>query len=208
MSVFGPTITGYDVEQRVTMTLKYWFETYLQQREIEIGWKRGSTARPRSWRTIRTFDEKNPEDATPFIAVVSDGLAEEPKQEGDGTFRTKWVIGIGVVMEAKDEHAVQFLTKHIYLPVLLKIMLQKQSHRDWGFDDAEAWASGTEWLDLNYNEIQSELERTLYNGQLTFEVEVADTINRYGGPMSPADPVEQPGSSWPNVDTVYVEAKI
>jgi hypothetical protein len=208
MTVFGPTISAYDVERHVRDTLQYWFESYLQNREIEVGVDRGSIARPKSWRTIRTFDEKNPEDATPFVAIVSDGLARPPAQEGDGSFRATWVIGIGVVIEAKSEADAQLLVKHIYLPVILKILMQKQSLRDWTDSTAEAWSDGIEWLDEAYDEVVSDMERTLYNGQLTFEVGVSGVLNRSGGPTSPADPVTQPGSEWPLVQTVSVDVKV
>lgn len=207
MSVFGPLISGYDVEQRVQDTLKFWLDTYLQEREFRTGRDCGSVARPKSWRTIRTFDEMNPEDQTPFIAIVSDGLAHEPVAEGDGSYIANWVIGVGVVISARSEAEAQILTKDIYLPTIRQLLLHKQSLRDWSDSTAEEWSDGIDWTDESYDEVASDMERTLYNGQLTFEVRVANVVTRSGGPREPSAPCVEEGD-WPIAETGNVEVEV
>ena len=67
-------------------------------------------------------------------------------------------------------------------------------------------ACGTTWLDESYDDAPTDAERTLGIGLLAFEVSVDNVVKRDGGPAYPAppDPVTQPGSEWPVVDTVDV----
>lgn len=311
MSLFKSDISAGDVERRVLGTLQYWLEAYLQDREIALGRARDSVQRPKTWRRVNEFDDKNPEDQTPFVAVISDGLARQPVQNGEGGFLATWTIGIGVIIEASTEQAAQDLVKDVYLPVVRKIMLQKQSLKNWAglainerqtirvtgtggtftlsfngqvtgaiaynasaaaianalialsnigpadvlltggpvnaadvtveFVGAlgganqpqmvssgalltgpgagvvvatpregaiagdsmadEPWATAVHWVDEGYTDLAADAERTLFNGQLEFEVSVDLVVDRFGGPSSPADPVTQPGTDWPTALT-------
>jgi hypothetical protein len=211
-TVFGPTVSGREVEFAALQTLRYWFETYLQDRELETGREPGSVARPRVYRVVNEFDDKNPEDQTPFIGIISDGIARAPRQAGKGTFMATWNLGIGVVIEASTDEASQTILKDIYCPVIVKIMLQKQSLRDWTDPDANPFTAGIDWLGMSYDSVAfGNEERTLWTGALMFEVTVDNVVNRYGGPNTPTDPV--PGSDWPlpesgNIDFVSIPLMI
>jgi len=195
-TIFGNVISARTVEWAVQGTLQYWLETYLRDREISLGKEEGFYARPRSYKIVNAWDDKNPEHATPFIAIVSDGLVDEPLQDGEGGLRAEWRINVGIVVEASTIEDAEFIVKDVYLPVIRMILLQKQSLRDWADPDAEPLGMGTQWYDEQYPDVTGDLERSLFAGLQLFSVMVHEVVNRYGGPTSPADPDTQPGSSW------------
>ena len=204
--VFGAVVSATDVENAVIQTLQYWFETYLQQRELERGEQRGSIERPFTWRTTNEFNDKNPEDSPPFIAVVSNGLTREPLRAGDGSVRACWGIGIGIILAASTREASLSLVKDYYIPTIRRILVQKQSLREW--PNGEAFAYGVDWIDEGYDDVTfDEADRSLGQGQLMFEVEVDQVVDRFGGPNAPADPVHQPGSNWPEAQTGSVQVR-
>lgn len=201
-TVFGPTISAPDVERRVISTLQYWFETYLQNRELETGRDRGSVERPHTWKIVNEFNDKNPEDAVPFIGIISDGLADLPTSNGQGRITAKWGIGIGVVCESNTDENAQLLVKDIYCPVIRNILLQKPSLRDWATVDSVPFSNGVDWVNETYSDVAfGNAERTLWSAIVLFEVTVEGVAIRRGGPITPADPVTQPGSDWPVADS-------
>lgn len=207
-TVFGPTVSGREVERRVEATLRYWFETYLQDREIETQRVRGSVARPRTYKVVNEFDDKNPEDQTPFISLVSSGLVGPPRNSGKGSVMATWSIGVGVVIEASTEQASQDILKDIYCPVIVKILLQKRGLNDWSQPGSTSWTNGLDWVDMGYDSVAfGNEERSLWMATLLFEVTVDNVLNRLTGPTTPADPVIQPGTDWPYADSGSIEFK-
>jgi hypothetical protein len=202
MTVFGPLIAAPDVERAVLNTLQYWLESYLRNRELMLQLEWGDIERIRTWKITNTFDDKEAEDQTPFLCVISDGLAGRPLQEGNGEFRAKWDIGIGIIVASATGEDAQRVVKDVYCPVIRQILLHKQSLRDWTDPDAQPFSSGVEWVDESYKDVfGDDASRTLFNGQLDFEVEVSSVVSRYGGPATPVDPDSDPGSSWPTADS-------
>lgn len=204
--VFGPQVSGEDVEQHVVRTLKHWLETYLRERELLTGRDMGSVARPKSWLVAPTSDDRNPEDQFPMIMVNCTGLAGVPLQEGDGSFRAPWEISVSVLLSAKTMADSQSLVKGVYCPAIRMILLQKQSLRQWEDPNAKPISDGIEWTDEGY---QSPLgnesaDQTLFQGQITANVWMGGIVNRYDGPKNPADEEGQPGSHWPQVLKVDV----
>jgi hypothetical protein len=196
-TVFGPTVSARDVESHTLLTLQYWFETYLQDRELETGRARGSVARPKSWRIVNKLDTANLEDQTPFVAVISDGLSGPPVNSGTGSVMATWSVGVGIIASASTEDAAQLIVKDIYCPVVRKIMLQKQSLRDWTDPTADPFSNGVDWIHEAYDNVAfGNAERTLWSAVVLFEVTVDAVTFRRGGPLAPADPTTQPGTDW------------
>jgi len=200
MTIFGGVVTGTDVEQRVLGTARYWWEVYMRNRELELNLPVGSIARPVTWKTVNDFNDQNPEDQPPLIAIISDGLVGQPVQQGDGTMYATWRVGMGFVVEAALPQDAQDIVKNIYMPTMRLIMLQKQSLKKWGDPNAVGFGMGNVWFDENYDDIYPEAERTIFSGTQEYHVTVHDVVNRYGGPNAPADVEDQPGSSWPTIN--------
>ena len=200
MSIFGPIIDANQVEEAARNTLRDWFQTYLNEFALQRSIPLDRLPYPRSF--ILTGDnEKEPEDQLPAIAIVSPGLADEPLQEGDGSFRSNWSLGVGIFISAIDRESTERVVRW-YCAIIRAIMLQRQSLG--GFSD------GVRWLDEGYDELEFDDERTIGAGLVEFEVEVAGVVNKRMGPAypDPPDPDEQPGSNWPIVDEVIVDEEI
>src|SRR5690606_7735445 len=79
-SIFGPIVTGADVERAALDTLKTWAPEYLAWVERATGREPGSLARPRSWVNSTSID-RWPEEQLPSVLLLSTGLAEEPARD-------------------------------------------------------------------------------------------------------------------------------
>src|SRR5437660_474332 len=102
MSIFDSITIATQLEQAILDTLELWFPTYLIEYELQAGLINLNTdptkhQQPKSWLTSDKVD-RAAADALPSIVVVSPGLSGRnvPKQEGDGSFRVFFSIGVGV----------------------------------------------------------------------------------------------------------------
>lgn len=197
-SVFGEIKIATDLEQAVLDTLQLWFYTIARQVEIGEGIPQDSLPQPKSWITNERFDRTNT--PLPTIVVINPGMAMPPKQEGDGSFRCFWNIGVGVFVSGRDRAANKALVR-LYTAICRTIMLKKQS--------LGGYAAGVTWLDESYDDVFATVdEETIGAGQAIFQVEVDGVVNRYGAPAvplqppDPPDPGTQPGSTWPLVQKV------
>lgn len=199
MSIFGEIIDAGIVEEAAADTLRQWFLTYTRELELQLGLTQDSIPQPRSY-TVATEIDRDVEDQLPAVVVVSPGISDEPKMEGDGSYRVTWSVGIGVFASAKDRSSTSVAIRR-YCAIVRAIVLQKAS--------LGGVASGTRWLDENYDDMDFDDGRTIGVGTVLFEVEVHNAVTRRGGPAVPTapDPDEQPGSNWPVADPVTVTVK-
>jgi hypothetical protein len=199
MSIFGAIEVTDDVEQAVIDTLRKWFKTYLVEYELQAGlitdkYQEPKHPLPKQWLRANDLDKANA-DALPSIVVVSPGISPRsvPHQEGDGSFRVFFSIGVGVFAGATVRHDTMKLIR-VYTAIIRTIMLQKQA--------LGGYADGSTWLDESYdNDFTFEDDQTISAGQVVFEIEVSGIVNRYGGPAVEIPDPEQPGSDWPTVET-------
>lgn len=194
MSIFGAIKDGTHVESAMLEHLELWQLTYLAEVERQNGLEPRFLPAIRSFVVVKEFD-RWPEDQLPACLVLSPGLAEPPIAEGDGTMRSKWILGIGLVCSAPTREDTNRLAKW-YTSAMRAAILQ---HPSLG-----GFAEGVEWRSETFSDIPSAGQRTMSSGQAVFFVEVRDTVNRLGGPTSPPeDPYNQP-DDWPEVDSVQV----
>lgn len=196
MSVFGPIKTGYEVEQAVIAHLKRWMATYLAELERISELEAESLPMVRSW-TTQASTEKWPEDQLPAVLVVSTGLTDQPRSEGDGTTHATWRIGLAAICSARTEAKTHAFAK-LYFAALRTIMLQ---HPSLG-----GYAEKTVWGSEQYDALPiDEEKRTLAAGYGVFDVTVAEVANKLAGVLEPPDdPYAEPGD-WPTVETTEVD---
>jgi hypothetical protein len=206
MSIFDNITAATDLEDAVVATLQKWFATYLKEYEIQAGLIPDHTyasKHPLPKQYIRVTEmDKEAADQMPTLAVVNAGLSgrQSPMQEGDGTFRVTWGVGIGVFVAANNRPSTMALVR-TYSAIVRTIMLQKQS--------LGGFADGTKWLDESYDDaFRFTDEQTISAGQVVFEVEVAGVVNRFGGPKTPDPLPDQPGSSWPIATQVIATVEV
>lgn len=200
MSIFNAIKIADDLETATRNTLEKWFKTYLRELELQQAEGEDVYPMPTKFLVAERFDQES-SDTLPAIVVVSPGLSRAPRQEGDGTFRCFFSIGVGVFVAGKDRASTKRLVR-VYTAICRTIMLQHQS--------LGGFADGTTWLDESYDDnFHFSDTETIGAGQVVFEVEVAEVVSRYGGPGLYVPPVEpdpdtQPGSDWGEVETTTI----
>lgn len=176
-AIFGPLVTGTDLEDAVVATLKLWVAEYLAWAERATGRAQGSLPSPRAWVTSATA-ERWPEETPPCVLVLSTGTTEAPIMEGDGSYRAKYDLGVAIVTSANTEGATLELAK-LYTAVFERILLQHRSLG--GFANAVEW-QGDSWDKMPAN---PKRRRHLAYGSAEFMVEVSDVLNARTGPAVP-----------------------
>jgi hypothetical protein len=206
--IFSAIKIADDLEKACLDTIEAWFPVYVKELEIQHPdlFPVGSLPAPKSFLTADRIDRSNA-DLLPAIVAISPGLSgKKPAQEGDGSFRAFFHLGVGVFVVGSDRPSTKRLVR-TYTAICRTIMLQKQSLG--GFADGSTWLDESYDDDFNFTD-----DQTIGAGQVVFEVEVDGVVNRYGGPAvfggppPDPDPVEQPGSDWPTADVVTATVQV
>lgn len=199
VSIYGAITSASELEQAVLATLQKWFPTYLVEYELQAGLIPDNTTPPKhplpkAWLTADQLD-RSAADALPAVVAVSPGLTRNrPEQEGDGSFRVFFSLGVGIFVSGNTRGDTINLVR-VYTAIIRTIMLQQQS--------LGGVADGMTWLDESYDDnFPFTDDQTMSAGQVVFEVTVAGVVNRFAGPTT-VDPLPtQPGSDWPLAETV------
>jgi hypothetical protein len=197
--IFKSIIDGGVVEGWVEDTLKAWWEVYSRELEIQRGETPGLHPQPASWVVIDGPEaDREVADQMPAIIIISPGLnGQRPIHDGRGQYRATWLVGVGLFVSASTREDTKNLVR-FYAAVARAIMLQKSS---LGGNVAR-----TTWLDESYDDnFNFTDDQTISAGQVVFDIEVADVVNRFDGPVGAPDPDTQPGSEWHTADTVEIE---
>lgn len=180
MSIFGPVVHGGDVEAAALDTLQTWLPTYLAELGERAGHTRGALALPRSWTVASGIDERFPENALPALAVSAPSLSGEPERRGDGTVWASYGLGVGIVVTASTQVAVESLSR-IYTAAVRVCLLQKKLPTLAGFE-------GINWIAESYDEVDvpREKRRSLASGIVSFDVQLSQAVDVFAGPTEPA----------------------
>lgn len=195
-TVFGPLVTGADVENAARDTLKAWARDYLAWAERLTGRDPQALPLPRSWITSPDL-ERWPEDQLPSVLLISPGLAEPPTRDGRGHYRAKFALGIAVVVSARDRAVTDELAK-LYVAAFRAAILH---HPSLG-----GFAEAVEWIDEAYDPLPGRA-RQLAVGQAEFRVEVRDVVAVKAGPSAPRPDPYTPHEDPPSVVTTDVTVR-
>jgi hypothetical protein len=199
-SIFGPIISGGDVEQWCLDLLRKWTSTYLAEKERQDGLTAGDLQRPRFYGVTVSFDQW-PEAQLPSVLVISIGLAERPLQKGDGSYTGRWEMGVGCVCSARTEDEAHAMAMR-YMAALRVLFLQRPS--------LEGHAAGVDWLGEQYDQLGFDESRSLAGGFGQFTVEVDGIALAKAGPVTPdvpLDPDTDPWADWPTVQSTDVQVE-
>jgi hypothetical protein len=199
-TIFGPIVTGGDVEDWCFEVLQKWSCTYLAEIERQHGLTAGTLPLPRGWVPAPTFD-KWPEDQLPGIVVVSTGMSEAPLKTGEGSYRARWAVRLGVICAAATQALSRRLAQ-LYLGAHASILIQRPS--------LEGRAAGLVWLGEDYTELDYDDTRSLSAGSALFTVEVDGVRFADAGPVTPSDPqavCEEPWPPWTTATLVQVQVE-
>lgn len=198
-SIFGPIVSGGDVERWTLELLHTWFSTYLAEVERQHGYTGKDLPRPRGWALGPSFD-KWPEDQLPGVLVSSRGTLDPPRRSGDGSFRARWAIEPGVVCSARTQAEAHDLAC-LYGAAVRDLLIQRPS--------LDGKAIGTVWLGENYDDLGYDDSRSLYACKELFAIEVDEVAYGDAGPVTPDDPLSPddtvPWPPWQEVTTYEIE---
>jgi hypothetical protein len=190
--VFGPIIGAYDVDEIIYEMLYKWQLSYLQEVARRAGEEPDELKEIRSWRVSHEL-EKMPEDQTPGVIIVNEGLIDEPLKRG--SFRpgkSYWAVyryRVGCLMSAKGKKnkaapRANKLAK-MYAEAMKLILIQKR-------DDKQVLGM-IDWIDEGPGPLESEDDRTFAMWQIAVNVEVPNSAAWAVGPdvpvpVGPGDP--------------------
>lgn len=194
-AVYGPIVTGNDVEQATISWLRYWLPSYLAELERRTGRTPGALELPFSWSTKNRFDRQPPEQV-PAAIVVSPGLAGKPERGGDGTVAAWWRIGVAVVLRGVDAEDANEKAK-LYGAAVRTIALQHPALKSG--DHPDGFASAVELVDEGYDDVPADYLPIGAVAAVDLNVKVADIGDALAGPAVPDVAVP---ADWPVVGAI------
>jgi hypothetical protein len=205
--VFGPAIGAHDIDRILYDMIHLWQVSYLREVARRAGEAADELKPFRSWRVSSELDHM-PEDQTPSLIIVNNGLEEQPQKRG--TLRPgksyyacyKYRIGCLVSASGKKIKAApraNTLAKMYALAVRL-ILIQKRDDRNiLGMID---------WVNDMPGSLDSEDDRTLSMWVVEVNVEAPNASAWAHGPTEP-DPLPDGAPDPPMLGTVEsVEVEI
>jgi hypothetical protein len=196
-SIFRRIYSAHNLEDQVAATLRKWYPTYIKEMERQEDMEQGRIPPPRYY-TRRNQFQSFPDEQLPLCIVISSGILEPPRRDGESNYQAWWGLGVGVVAAASDPESTNTLVK-IYGAATRALLMQQQ---DLGGTDSQ----GVEWLDERYDDSLpgTDQQRSVGAVRSVFQVLIDDVVTQWAGPTSP-DPDEwPPGSIWGLVEDVIV----
>lgn len=196
-NLYGPIVSASDLEGAVIEQLRTWLPAYLREAERRTERDAGQLPNIRTFATTNEF-QKWPEDQLPACIVISPGTTEAPKMDGEGTYRSIWMVGLALVVSTRDRKSTNEVAK-LYGAYARAALLQHQ--RLPGLD-----VLGVDWNAERYDRVRTEDTRTIAAANLIFNIEVRETVNER---LGPAEPPPEPVGDMPGVERVEftVQAK-
>lgn len=177
MSVFGPRVGSYDVEQAVITTLTERLPTHVDRCARRKGIDPVATDFPirTAGPITATKDFRDwPEDRLPHVQVVCPGMSDRPVRDVEG-YRAFWEIHVFVVVSARDRAATRRM-RSVWEDAVGECLLQ---HRSLG-----GIATALDWLGESSADvpIDSDEDRTLQGTVLVCAAEIPDVLDPTAGP--------------------------
>ena len=221
--VFGPIMGGHDVDLILYGMIEYWIATYLREIGRRAGMDPDELKPFRSYRVSHEL-EKMPEDQTPGLIIVNEGLVQNPTKVGSGKtgsgipgqpYGAVWQYQLGSLVAAKGKKIsaaprANTLAK-MYTTAVRLIMIQKR-----GMDYVDPRLGMIDWIDEGYDGLDSEDDRTIALHHADFYVATPAAAAWATGPIARDEP-DVPGDPdiplWPlvtsaDVDVIKVEQDV
>ncbi len=193
-SIFGPIVTGFNVEQAVQATLDMWLPTYLRELERQNEIPPDSLPAIRSTVVVNEFAQYQGE-PLPCCVVVCPGTEGAPEIVADGVHNAWFTVGIAVIVEAVNEAAARQLAQ-LYAFAIATLLLQQPS--------LGGFASRTRLGIVTGDDAPADFIRDgCAVARVVFSVLVEGVVTALAGPSVP-DPDPNP---WPEVETVHIDAE-
>lgn len=202
-NTFGEVVGGHSVQEALYHTMEKWVPTYIYEINRHLG---SDVLRvPKKYRQRPENKPLSP-GYDPNVLVNVPGTIHEPEVEQHAT-RVHWEAEIGIfIYGSADWQHTQALT-YAYGTAIRTAILQ---HRDLG-----GLAETTHWVSEKYLEGEHNSSRTTGCAYLTFDVEIHNAVDQYGGPALPQWTAEGnkigpnllPPDPAPIIETQHVEVE-
>lgn len=202
-SLFGRLVGAHHVEDGAVWVLRKWLATYVHEIERGApGETPGSIALPRSIR-VSAEVEKMPEDQTPTVVVRSPGILDIPLANGARQYQAQFELEVGAVVSAigtETNGSPRALRLARLYALALRACIVQQP-------DDDGYLFRRDWIDEQYDLLDSIDDRTICVGRTRFAIEVPDVLTSDAGPIEPLEPPEPPGvvdpesPEWPTAQT-------
>jgi hypothetical protein len=193
--LFGPIVTGVDVEAAVEATIKMWMPTYLAEVAHQAGRARDDLKSFVTYLPMTDLMWWN-DTGVPACLIVAPGTIEEPRRRSPA-YDAAWSVTVTAIVSAPDTRATYALAG-IYAAALRALILQ---HPSLG-----GFASSVNWISERYDPLEAQASRSLGAGSVQFAVYVDDVTSwRSAGPVTPlVDTTMDPGD-LPTAQTVVTD---
>lgn len=193
-TLFKRNLSKRQIEIDVLAYLKEWLPSYVSEQEVQEGFARGHYIEFQDYTRVNQSIEKFPESATPTLVVSSPGLFEEPVKDGEGNYRAKWSIVLGIIASGNDYEETMDMTSVLTAATRMCMVqgptLNKPPYSGY---------IGNKFLLERYDDIDlglTGMNRTVGVGSLLFWVEARNVVSSNAGPTA-----EHP---FPDHDTPYL----
>jgi hypothetical protein len=217
--VFGAMVGAHHVDEAIRLVLAQWDRTYLQEVARRSGEDPDQLRPFRTWR-ISSELEKMPEDQTPTCIIANKGLIEPPEKRNftrpGMSYKATWRYQLGVHVSArgrKHNAAPRAVTlAKMYCLAIRTVIVQKRD--EYEDPDIETVLGFIDWIDENYDDLDSDNERTICMAHCDFDVTVQEVTTWGTGPKAPVaepDPPLPDVPMWPVVTHIipeYVKVRI
>lgn len=192
-SQIGAVVTGIQVEDAITASIKKWMPTYLAEVAAQNGKARTDMPMYRSYRGRLAID-RDAGDQMPSCIVVAPGIANTTTS--GGKISASWSVAIGSVVSAQDEESTYDLAR-LYAAAIRAFAMQQGS-----FD---GFAERTYLQGERYDEYVTTPDQTLCAGIVRLETWVANIVDRSLAPNDPVVDPAQPLPDFPTAQTVEID---
>jgi hypothetical protein len=188
VTVYGPSITSYDVEDAVRTTLQTWIDSYLldQERESSGRWALRQIERPKSWQLVTDYHAPTADRRLPCVAI--EAQEEDISLGSEG--RVTGEFGLNVIVIAKGRSRDETReTVSAYMAAIRLLLLHQ--------GDLDGFAIGTLVGGASTDTVTPAKSKTVAGGTRRIAVMVSAVASAYGGPTEP----EPPAPATPDPDS-------
>lgn len=187
MTVFGPALVSFDIEDAVRDTLRTWIHDYLGEHERHSPyWALGQIQRPRSWQLVSDYRDPKADRQLPCIAVES--AEEESLPAAGGMVDGEWGFNVTVIAKDNDRDGTRRVVS-AYVGAIKRILWQKGSLGGLAADVTVG--------SVSYDAVNAAKAKTVAGATIRIVVTVPEVASRWGGPNEPTPPVDPPPPTSP-----------
>lgn len=201
--VYGAFIGAHHVDELLIQIIQLWNEKYLQEMARRSGEGVTELTPFRSYRVTAEL-ERMPEDQTPSLILVNRGLYEKPEKRAyhrpGQCYKATWNYQVGCLVSARGTKQTGMMRAirlaKMYVGAMRILLIQKRER-----DDGLSNMGMIDWVDENYDGVESDGDRTICLAYAEMNVEMYEVATWGTGPKDPTPDLD-PDQEIPILSTV------